>query len=264
MEAISSRNSARRIITIAAFTWLEARRTRLPWMTLGLAAVLLAASVFARSIALTESTRLQLSFLASTIRFTAVFIVCLHVLGSLLREAQDRGTEFLLAIDLSRTEYLLGRTLGHMGVALAICTVLWAPVPMLASPAASLAWLASLVMEAWIVVAASIFCAITLNQLMPACAFVFGLYLLARGMAAILLIATASPFMAADWSHAVLERSLRAVSLLLPGLDRFTQSLWLTDVAPDLSQLAGLAAQAIPYVALLFAAALFDLYRKNY
>jgi hypothetical protein len=255
---------ARRVVAVASLVWVEARRTRLPWIAVGLALALAAISVFARSLALTESARLQLAFLAPLVRVTTVVVVCLHVLGSTLREAQDGNTAYLLATDLPRTEYLLGKALGHLGAAGLMAGLLGLPLLLFAPPPGAVAWLASLMLEAGIVVAAALFCALTLRQLMLGAAFVMGLYLLARAMAAIRLIAAASPFAGPGSTHELLSPVLSAVALLLPGLDRFTQTAWLLGAMPDAAALLRIGLEAVIYVMLLLAAAMVDFHRRNF
>lgn len=255
---------AGRIRVIAAFTWLEAIRTRLPWVVVGMALVLLVASLFVRSLALTESTRIQLGFLSATLRFATVFVVCLHVLGSMLREAQDRGTELLLSIDITRFEYLAGKALGFVVVAAGIGAVFAAPIVVIAPYPEGLKWLVSLILEAWIIVAAALFCVITFNQLMIAATFVLAFYLLARVIASVVLVSSASFLAASGSAPEWLATGIKAVALLLPGLDEFTRTGWLLDEPVGWPTLVRLAGQAAIYVVLLLAAALFDLYRKNH
>ena len=253
-----------RIRVIAAFTWLEAIRTRLPWVVIAMALVLFVASLFVRSLALTESTRIQLGFLSATLRFATVFVVCLHVLGSMLREAQDRGTEMLLSIDITRFEYLAGKVLGYTVVAAGLSLLFALPVLVIAPIPASLAWLVSLVLEAWIIVAAAQFCVITFNQLMLAASFVLAFYLLSRAMASVVLVSSASILADDTVAHAVLAWGVKALALLLPGLHAFTRTEWLLEAPVQWSALGLMTLEAVAYSLLLFGAALFDLYRKNH
>jgi hypothetical protein len=54
-----------------------------------------------------------------------------------------------------------------------------------------------------------------------------------------------------------------ALALLLPGLDRFAQSVWLADGTGSWPVLGANAVQAALYVTLLGAASMFDFYRRN-
>ena len=91
-----------RIFTIARFTLLEAMRTRLPWLVLAAILIAFLASLFAREIAITETTRVQTALLAAGLRLAAVFIVGLYVMTSMIREFNDKGLELVLSLDLSR------------------------------------------------------------------------------------------------------------------------------------------------------------------
>lgn len=253
-----------RIRVIAAFTWLEAIRTRLPWIVIGIALALVAVSVFVRSLALTESARVQIGFLSATLRMGAIFMVCLHVLGSQLREAQDRGTELLLSIDITRYQYLAGKVLGFIVVAAGIATVFSVPIVVIAPFPEGLKWWVSLTLETWIIVAAALFCVITFNQLMMAATFVLAFYLLARAMASVVLVSGASYLAGNGPSQAVLTAAVKAIAVVLPGLDQFTRTGWLLGEPAAWSTLARLAGETALYVALLTFAALFDLYRKNH
>jgi len=252
-----------RISVIAGMAGLEARRTRLPWLAAGTAGVLLLASWFGSSLTITEANRAQTAFLAAGCRMAAIFIICLHTVGSQVREAQDRGTELLLSLDLSRAHYLAGRSIGLMLVAAAVCTVLWLPVAIVSPGAAAFAWLASLILESWIVVAACVFSAVTMAGVLPAAAFALALYVLARSIGAVVLIATASPFVTPGWSDRVSGALAQGISRLLPDLARFTRAEWLMEAPPGIADLAAIGGQAVACIALLLAAAAFDLYRKN-
>lgn len=263
MADATTAHRIRRVRAIAAFTLIEARRTRLLWAAVLLAAILVASSVFARSLALTESGRLQIAFLAPAIRACAVFVTCLHVLSSMLREAQDKVTDLLLSVDLERGEYLLGKLLGYMAVSTMFSVVLASPLLAWTAPGQGLAWISSLVLECWMVSAAAVFCAVTWSHVIVGTAFVLGLYLLSRSMAAIVLIATASPFRTDDWSATLLAEALRALSWLLPDLSMATRTAWLVGQAPTASELGVVAIQIVVALGVFAAAGLTDLYRRN-
>jgi len=98
-----------RIVTIARYTLLEALRTRLPALVLVTLFALLAASFLVESISVTEGARFQSGFYAASMRIACVFIAGLYVLGSVTRELNDKGLDVLLALDLPRSHYILGK-----------------------------------------------------------------------------------------------------------------------------------------------------------
>jgi len=253
----------RQIATIARYTLLEALRIRLPWLFVVVLALILCAGYFIQQLAITESARLQIGFSAAAARMAAVFMLSLHILTSMVREFNDKGLELTLSFDLRRSHYVLGRLCGFTLIALGVALLATLPQLLLASPHDALLWGISLALELVIVAALSLFCIVTFTQLMPAASFVLGFYLLARALSAIRLMSD-TPIIGADTaSHRVISLLIDALALVLPALDRFTQSVWLADGTASWPALGANAAQAVIYTVLLAAAAMFDFSRRN-
>jgi len=253
----------RQIITIARFTLLEALRTRLFYALIGVMALILGTGYFAQQLAITESARLQTVFSAAALRFGAVFLLSLHVLTSVMRELNDKGLELTLSFDLRRSHYIAGRLLGFLSIAVVMAAAASAPFFVLAPPAAALQWGVSLGLELAIMATLSLFCIVTFSQLMPAASFVLGFYLLARALSAIRLMSDTPLTGSGTVSHQLASTLVDLLTLILPSLDRYTQSTWLTDGVATGDAVAALAAQALIYILLLAAAAMFDFYRRN-
>ena len=253
-----------RIATIARYTLLEALRTRLPVLVLLTLLVLLAASFFVETISVTEGARQQAGFYAASMRLASVFIAGLYVLVSVTREFNDKGLDIVLALDLPRSHYILGKLAGFLAIAVLIAAAACLPLAWLAAPQAVLQWAVSLVLELAIVVALALFCVITFSQLTPAASFVLAFYLLARALTAIRLM-SAHPLTGADTlSHQVISFVVETLALVMPALDAWTQTAWLVNQHAAWSAIAQLTWQSALYVVLLAAAAMFDLYRKNF
>jgi hypothetical protein len=62
------------IVTIAAFTFLEALRNRLIWLVLVVCVIAFALTEFVGEIAITEGIQIKAGVLASTLRLFAVFV----------------------------------------------------------------------------------------------------------------------------------------------------------------------------------------------
>jgi len=124
-------------------------------------------------------------------------------------------------------------------------------------------WVVSLVCELLIVTAMSLFCVLTLTQVVPAFAAVAGFYLLSRSMGAMQIIAGAA-LQEPTLTDRVVNAIVELIALLLPALDRMTQTTWLLEPAPGASTLGAIVGQTAIYLVLIGAAALFDLYRKNF
>jgi ABC-type transport system involved in multi-copper enzyme maturation permease subunit len=253
-----------RIATIARYTALEALRTRLPVLAAIVIGALLAASFFVREIAVTDSARFQTAFYAAMVRFAMVFVAALHVIASVSREFQDKGLDVVLALDLPRSHYVLGRLAGFLAIALALALAAALPLLGLTGWDAAAQWSASLAAELAVIVALSLFCVLTFNQLMPAASFVLAFYLLARAITAVRLI-SGNPVAGADaLSHEVMTWLVEALALIVPPLDAWTRTAWLVDDAATWSVLGGIAAQGVLFVTILAAAAVFDLSRRNF
>jgi hypothetical protein len=253
----------RQIVIIARFTMLEAARTRLFWLFGAALVVVFAATFFVQQLAIIESTRLQIEFSAAATRLAAAFVLCLHVLSSIVREFNDKGLELTLSFDVRRTDYVLGRLLGFGAVALPIALMATLPQMLLAPLPAVLQWGVSLALELIIMAALSVFCIVTFTQLIPAAAFVAAFYVLARALSAIRLISDTPIVDANALSHRVMSWLVEALALVIPALDRFAAGAWLADAAAGWPAVGANAAQAVLYVALLGAAAMFDFHRRN-
>jgi len=252
----------RQIGTIAFYTLLEALRNRLMWLIIAVALIAIGISGFLNELALTESRQIQIALLAALLRFSAVFLIATFVVTSMVREFNDKGLELLLALPLPRAGYVLGKLAGFGALAL-VPALLFGSLTMFFSPVAQSAqWTLSLICELWIVAAFSLLCVLTFSQIMAALSAVMALYLLARSVAALQLIAS-DPLNAATPSQQVINSVINALSALLPHLDEFTKTEWLVYHTGSWTTLSSLMVQGAIFLALLVGAALFDLYRKN-
>jgi ABC-type transport system involved in multi-copper enzyme maturation permease subunit len=253
-----------RIATIARYTVLEALRTRLAALVLVMLVVLLAASYFVMSISVIEGARFQAGFYAAGARFACVFTIALYVLVSVTREFNDKGFDVLLALDLPRSHYVLGKLAGFLGIAAVVAVAAALPIVVLAPPAASLQWMLSLAFELAVIAALALFCVLTFSQLTLAASFVLGFYVLARALTAIRLM-SAHPISGADsFAHQAAQLVIEGLALVMPALDGWTRTAWLVDEAAPWPALLQVAGEGALYVALLATAAMFDFYRKNF
>lgn len=253
----------RQIVIIARFTVLEAARTRLFWLFGAALALVFGATFFIQQLAIIESTRLQIEFSAAATRLAAAFVLCLHVLSSMVREFNDKGLELTLSFDIRRPDYVSGRLLGFGAVALPLALMATLPQLLLAPLPAALQWGASLALELMILAALSVFCIVTFTQLIPAAAFVAAFYVLARALSAIRLISATPIVDDSALSHRLMAWLVEALALVVPALDRFAAGAWLVDGAAGWAAVGANAAQAALYVALLGTAAMFDFQRRN-
>ena len=251
----------RKIIAIARFTLLEAARSRLSWLVLGTVLVLCLASLLVRELAITESQRIQVSFLASLLRITNALVIAVFIISTLHREFNDKVPTLVLALDVARSQFVLGKALGLSLVAALVAFIFALPLALFAPAATWWPWTISLLLESAMIAAVSLFCGFSLRSVAAGFLFTIGFYVLAKSVAAIQLISHAS-LNAASVTHRYMTGLLDTLALLLPRLDQFAQTRWLVD-GIESAVLGGLALQTIIFVALVTSAAMFDLYRKN-
>jgi ABC-type Na+ efflux pump permease subunit len=249
--------------TLARMTVREALRERLLWLAALVVLVGAGLAQFLHQVAITESREIQTAVLAALLRVSAAFIVAIVVISGMARESSDKVTELVLSFPVQRSHYLIGKFVGYAAVAALLAFVFAVPLAFYARSPAVLAWAASLACELLIVTAISIFCVLTLARTLSALAAVAGFYLLARSMSAIQLIAQAAPG-PGTFADRAIARAVDLLALAMPALDRMTDTAWLLHGAPGAAALTGLAGQAGLYVVLIGAAAMFDLYRKNF
>jgi ABC-type Na+ efflux pump permease subunit len=251
------------VASLARTVLLEAVRNRLLWLAAVVIVAAFGLAQFLNQVAIAESREIQAALLAALLRVAAVFIVVTFVITSMVRESSDKVTELLLSLPAPRATYFFGKFAGYAAVALILALLCALPLALYAHPGGLAIWTASLLCELLIVTAMSLFCVLSLAQVVPAFAAVAGFYLLSRSMAVMQIIAGAA-LQAPTLTDRMVNAIVELIALLLPALDRMTQTTWLLESAPGASALGPIVGQAAIYLALIGAAALFDLYRKNF
>lgn len=250
--------------TIAAYTLLEALRNRLLWLLALLALAVVGLGGFVSAMALTESRSVALAVTGAAMRLGAVFLLAGFVVTSMLRDQHDKGLELLLALPIPRAAYLFGKLGGFAALALLPALLFGGLCLFLAPLDQCILWAGSLLCELWLVAGFCLLCSLTFRQAMPALAAAGGFYLLARAMGGLQLLNHAAAHANhADTSQRLLGGALDVLASLLPGLDQFTRTEWLVYHDGSAAMLASIVLQTAIYLALLTAAALFDLYRKR-
>jgi ABC-type Na+ efflux pump permease subunit len=262
IRTIPGRRKMAPALLLARSVLVEARRSALPWLALGCLAAALGLAAFLAQVAVTEGRELQAAFAAALLRAAAAFLLAAHVAASVVREADDKVLELALALPLSRRQYYLGKLAGYAACGLVLAAAFAAPMLLFAPPAPVALWGASLGAELVLVAAAGLFFAVTLASVLPAIAATAGLYLLARAITAIQLLAR-SPLAEESAAQTAARWAIDAVALLLPRLDAATRSEWLLYGAPGAAEFAAALAALLVYAALLCAAGLFDFHRRN-
>ena len=250
------------VASLARATLIEAVRNRLLWLTLVVVVVAFGMAQFLNQVAIAETREIQAALVAAPLRIAAVFIVAVFVITSMVRESSDKVTELLLSLPAPRSIYFFGKFAGYASVAAILALLCALPLVLLATRQGLALWTASLVCELLIVTAVSLFCVLTLSQVVPALAAVAGFYVLSRSMAAMQIIA-AAPLHELTLGDRLVKAVVETIAFLLPAIDGMTQTTWLLGTAASGVSVAVFGQTAI-YLVLICSAALFDLYRKNF
>jgi len=253
------RSRGRRALrTIAQDTLLEAQRGRWLWLAVCAALVVGACAGFARSLALTEAQEVTLAFAAPLARLSAVLIVVLTTVASVVREGSEGTLLLALAAPVSRASWLLGKALGFALIATLTGLLLALPVLFAAEPAAGAAWTLSLVLELILLASVAAAIARVLGQIAPAVGAALAFYAFARVLHVVLLLGER----AQNYSELqALAPLVRALGAAVPRLDLFTRTDWLLGAMPSVPALAGIVLQSLLYSALALTAAVIDLRR---
>jgi len=252
------------ILTIARFTLLESIKNRLFTLVLVSVVCLSGLTLFIGELAVTETAQIQSAISGMTLRLFAVFIVCIFVITSMIREFNDKGFELIISLPVERYSYLVGKMVGFCLLGVFIAIIVSIPL-VLISPASQLVlWCLSLICELWILISLSLLCLITFKNITSAFSVVMAFYLLARTISTIQLIGSSPILETTALSHKVITMIIDAIAFLLPALDQFSKTEWLVYGGAGSSEYLFVAGQTVIYVTLLFAAACFDLHRKNF
>lgn len=251
------------ILAIAHFTLLEALRNRLSWMLAGSMVMCILLAEFAGSLAITETMAIKSSAYGATMRIVSVFMLGLFITTSLQREYADKHIMMYLSLPFRRSVYLFGKLAGYLVLAAVVSLIIAIAGLLYADAGSSLLWGLAIASELFIIVALCLLCSLTFSSATISFSIVMAFYILARSMGDIVLLSQSPILQTGELSLQFIQALIQVIALLLPdlwnfaGTDRLIYGLGAHDVVSIL-------VQTIIYVTLLTAAALFDLYRKNF
>jgi len=252
----------RQIFTIAIYVLLEALRTRFFAVIMIVLLMGIGLTSFLGQVAIVETQAIQSSLLAAFLRLTAIYIVSLFVITSMVHEFNDRSIYLLLSLPMQRSTYFLGKFTGFFLMA-TITALLFGSALLSFVPYQQVGlWTLSLLCEMLIISTLSFWCVLTFHHTIQSFSVVLGFYLLARSIGAMQLMAQ-GPLNSQSSIDQLINLIIQLLAALLPNLDRFTQSQWLVYHTGNGSNLLEITLQTMIYVSFLIALSLFDLYRKN-
>ncbi len=239
-------------------------RNRLLWLSLLVVMISFGLVEFIGDLAITEHRVTQVAVLAAFLRLSAVVIVTMFVVSSTVRELQDKTLEMILAMPMHRGIYYLGKLTGFIHVAGIIAIIFSAMMLLYASPDQVMIWGISLFFELILVVALGLVMLFTFNQIPAAITGVFVIYAASRSATSIYLMSKYPILSHTTISQKFMDGFIEFLTWLLPDLHRFTQTEWLAHASGSYDLLVPVIGQALIYLALLSAIAMFDFYRKNF
>jgi ABC-type transport system involved in multi-copper enzyme maturation permease subunit len=252
------------VLTIARFTLLESIKNRLFTLVLIGVMCLFGLTLFIGELAVTETAQIQSAMTGMILRLFAVFVICIFVITSTIREFNDKGFELIISLPIDRYSYLAGKMLGFCLFAVFIAIIISLPLALIGNTSQLILWCLSLICELWILTALCLLCLITFKNITSALSVVMAFYLLARTISTIQLIGSSPILETTDFSHKVITMVIDAIAFLLPALDQFSKTEWLVYGGGGSSEYILTAGQTIIYITLLFTAACFDMHRKNF
>jgi ABC-type transport system involved in multi-copper enzyme maturation permease subunit len=253
----------RQIFTLAALVATEALRTRFFAIILVLLLIGFGLTLFLEQVTLIETVAYQSSLLAAFLRLSAVYVVSLFVIASMVHEFHDHSIYLWLSLPMQRSHYFLGKFSGFAIVA-CMTAILFGAALLGEIPYQQVGlWTLSLFCELLIITALSLLCVLTFPQTVQAFSVVLGFYILARSISAMQLMAQGPLSASQSYVDQLINLLIKLLAMLLPNLERFTQSEWLVYHTGYLDNVLEIVVQTIIYVMLLIGMSLFDLYRKN-
>lgn len=254
------------MFTNIRYVLLTATRDRLFF---GLLAGVLAAAYISHVLgetALLEAEQMALSFTAASSR-VIIMVGLVVFIGFHMRNAfEAREIDVLLSRPISRTTLVLSYWLGFALVAslLVIPTVVLVALLGTLNHTGFMLWGVSLLLESWLVVSIALFAALTLQSGVATVLASLALYTLSRMMG--FFLATTQGHLLFDSANASMGARLilTAVSTLIPRLDFYAKSTWLSYGAKSYDDLYFFLMQSAAFIPLLIAASVIDFKRKQF
>lgn len=251
------------ILTIARFTLLEGLKNRLFSLVCLGVITLSTLALFIGELAITETIHIQNAITAMLLRLFAVFIVCIFVITSVTREANDKYLEMIIALPISRNLYLFGKIAGFYLFSIFIALIISIPFVFTVDPSRLAMWSLSLICELLILTTFALFCLVTFRSITSNFYIVVAFYLLARTISTIQLMGTSPILESASLSHKFINTFISFIALLMPPLDQFSKTEWLLYGGAS-SEYIFFIGQTIIYIILLLMAACVDLHNKDF
>ena len=116
------------LFAIFRFTLLEVLRTRLWLFAVLVVAIAYAVAFFASSLAITESNDYKIITFATLVRLLAVFIVCLNISNTIIRDFDDGIFELMISRPVSKLNWYVARISAFFALAVGFASLCALPL----------------------------------------------------------------------------------------------------------------------------------------
>lgn len=218
-------------------------------------------SMFMGSAAIVEQFSFSTVFAAGGLRFVGVMGLVLFTTFHVRREFEHKEVEFLLSRPIRRFSFLFSHAVAFSILAMIIGLCVAAAVSVIGQPHFDgwLLWSGGIFIEYVIMAIAALFFAMVISSAAGCAMASLALYVMARMMGALLGTANApNDFLI----FRLMGKGMEVVSMIVPRFDLMGQSSWLIYGPPDDFSLLLMLGHGLVFVALLIAAAYYDLVRK--
>ena len=222
-------------------------------------------SRFVAELAIINSETIALSALADFLRYALVLVMVITLSYQVAQDYEARQFDRLLAMPLSRWQYLVAQWLVMFFfaflLALPVGLLLW----WLAGSPLALYWSVALLLELLLVGQFALLAILSLEKLPLAVMLSLTLYLLAKAAPIIaVILAQSSPFYDQEQSFRLASTLFSALQYLLPDASAFAQNDLLSAPQGLLGELGRQWISVIVYSIFLQLIILFDFYRKEF
>lgn len=237
------------------------------WLFIGLIAGVLCATAISATLggtAFLEEKEMTITFAAGASRLILmigiIVFVCFHI-----RNAFDtKEIDVILSRPISRANLVVAYWLGFSFVSFLLTLPVIGIIAIIKPPdwVGFGGWAASLLLETFLVVAIALFSAFTLRSAVTSVLACMGFYVLSR-MMAFFIVTVQSP-MFTDMKFLPLKYTLIAISTLVPRLDFFAKTEWLSYGFTTSQEWVVFVVQVAIFIPLLLLASIIDFKRKQF
>jgi len=237
------------------------------WLFLGLLIAIIFATMISATLGSTafiEENAMTLTYAAGSSRIILMIGLIVFTCFNIRNAFDTKEIDVILSRPISRANLVISYWLGFSQVSALLCLPIVAIIGLLGilNVGGYIVWAASLLLEAFLVVAIALFAAFTLRSAVTSVMASMGLYVLSRMMA--YFVITSQSGMVSEKHFSLLKELLFGISSLVPRLDFFAKSEWLVYGIEAARDWQLFVIQAVVFVPLLLLATIADFKRKQF